>query len=230
MEDNQNKSTCFVEIIDVSVDLGRLNNVSVHFEDKKLTVLMGNNGAGKSTVLSLLAGIIKADVGAVHYNRQLTAREVGYLPEPAVFYDHLTVKEHLAFQAGRFGLLPMNIKQASDMWQLDQVANKKTSTLSLGYRQRLALAQVWMQRPRLLLFDEPMNGMDPELMQLFQSQLRQWKSQCCVIMASHMLDQIDDLADAWVVMAAGEVLASGPCDRKMSLYWYYQQSIKNNLR
>lgn len=205
----------------------RVVDFSHTFFNQSLTVLMGSNGAGKSSLLAALAGVVPLANGEVKFQTPPAGRKLAFLPAPAVFYSHLTVEEQLAFHAGRFGLLPINIKQAMDQWQLNSQSKQLTGQLSLGYRQRLALAQVWMQRPQLILLDEPMNGMDIELMRLFKDQLNVWKQHACIIMASHLLDQVDDVADHWVAMASGALLASGEHDGESSLYQHYQNALRS---
>ncbi len=204
----------------------RVVDFSHAFFQQSLTVLIGSNGAGKSSLLGALAGVVQKDSGQVTFDKQPEGRKMAFLPAPAMFYSHLTVQEQLAFHAGRFGLLPINIKQAMEQWQLKDRAHQRTNRLSLGYRQRLALAQVWMQRPDCILLDEPMNGMDIELMGLFKSQLKVWKQHACIIMASHLLDQVDDVADHWVAMSRGQSLASGDHDGQTSLYQQYQAAMQ----
>ncbi len=205
-----------------------LDGVNLSVEDQNITALLGANGAGKSTLLRVLSGLIAPSSGNVQWPKSVQAPEpqrIAYVAEPAVFYPHLTVMEQLLFHANSHKMLPLNAEQALAQWQLSGVADKKTHQLSLGYRQRLALAQALMQRPRLLLLDEPMNGMDPELMLLFQSKLQKIKSHCCIVMASHLLHLMDEWVDEVVVMAEGQVLSQQKNDGQSNLYQIYQNSI-----
>ncbi len=208
-----------------------LDQVNLSLADQSITVLLGANGAGKSTLLRVLSGLYSIDSGVIDWHKKGASpnpHRVAYVSEPAVFYPHLTVEEQLLFHAGSHKLLPMNAEQALAQWGLSDVAKKKTNHLSLGYRQRLALAQALMQRPRLLLLDEPMNGMDPELMSLFKSEVIKIKQHCCVVMASHLLHMMDDWVDDVVVMAQGRVVSQETKHPDKNLYQMYQECIDRN--
>lgn len=201
-----------------------LNDLSLDLPEQKLTVLLGANGAGKSTLLHVLAGLASPDSGSVAAGAEVIRSLV---PEPAVFYPYFSVAEQLAFVAGQAAVdTPSSmLEQVIADWQLAAVLNKKTRHLSLGYRQRLSLAQAVLLQPDCLLLDEPMNGMDPDLLVLFKQQIKQLKTQCTVVMATHIMHEAQSLADHVVVMYLGQVV--GQCANRpgLSFHDYYQQCI-----
>nr|WP_281347664.1 ATP-binding cassette domain-containing protein [Marinicella rhabdoformis] len=205
-----------------------LDQLDISIHDQAITVLLGANGAGKSTLLQALSGVFAPYSGQLSWpksGKPPESQRIAYVSEPAVFYSHLTTEEQLLFHAGSHHLLPRNAEQALAQWHLSAVAKKKTGQLSLGYRQRLALAQAFMLRPRLLLLDEPMNGMDPDLMSLFKQEVTKIKPHCCVVMASHLLHLMDDWVDHVVVMAQGKVLSQQHVVKDKSLYQVYQETM-----
>lgn len=205
-----------------------LDQLDIAIPDQAITVLLGANGAGKSTLIQVLSGLLANHSGELLWlksGKPPEGHRIAYVSEPAVFYPHLTTEEQLLFHAGSHKLLPRNAEQALAQWNLSAVAKKKTGQLSLGYRQRLALAQAFMLRPRLLLLDEPMNGMDPELMDLFKQEVTNIKPHCCVVMASHLLHLMDDWVDHVVVMAQGRVLSQQAVVDDKSLYQVYQETL-----
>lgn len=209
-----------------------LQQLDLQLPERGLTVLLGANGSGKSTLLRLLAGVVLPTVGEICLPDDWSVAEVAYLPEPAVFYHHLTVVEQLSLVANQRQQGREAVQTAIELWQLQAVANQRTSQLSLGYRQRLGLAQALLREPKLLLLDEPMNGMDPELAAFFEQQMKQLKERCCVVMATHLLHHVDDWVDFVVVMHQGRILAAEQKPKAQGLYDFYQsvmqqQSVRN---
>lgn len=182
-----------------------LSNLSLSLPNPGLTALIGANGAGKSSLLKVLAGLSQASSGSIDF---AALDQVFLLPEPANFYPNLTVKEQLSFVAELFGAGANDVNQAIDLWQLAEQSNKLTKHLSLGYRQRLSLAQLTVSDADLLLMDEPMNGMDPAVMAVFQQQIKHWRKSKVVLMATHIMHEAQSMADWVVVMHQGQVLHS----------------------
>ncbi|MCX7555202.1 ABC transporter ATP-binding protein [Marinicella sp. S1101] len=182
-----------------------LSNLSLSLPNPGLTALIGANGAGKSSLLRVLAGLSQASSGSINF---AGLRHVFLLPEPASFYPQLTVNEQLSFVADLFGASANQVNQAINLWQLDEQHKKLTKHLSLGYRQRLSLAQLTVTDADLLLMDEPMNGMDPAVMDVFQQQINQWRKSKVILMATHIIHEAQAMADWVVVMHQGQVLYS----------------------
>jgi|SRR5690554_1531875 len=182
-----------------------LHKVELLLPESGLVLFLGANGAGKSSLLKLLAGVSQVSSGKIL--SQATAR-IGWMPEPARFYDYLTVREHMFLQADLLALKnPLSaVNGLMEEWQLLEVDDYLAKHLSLGYRQRLSLAMALLGQPNVLLLDEPMNGMDPSLLQQFKIFLSATKNQTLVLMATHLLAEASDLADHCIIMHQGALL------------------------
>ena len=201
-----------------------LHDLNAELPSRGVSVLLGANGAGKSTLLNVMAGISEVDSGSLNLADHSS---VCLMPEPAVFYPQLTVAEQLAFVADLFkqksdwSLIEGNL----DLWQLQSVKNKLTQHLSLGYRQRLSLAQLTVSGADLWLMDEPMNGMDPDVLAVFKQQVQALKKNKAIIMATHIMHEAQDLADWVVVMHQGMIIYSEAYDNSTEFHELYRQAI-----
>ncbi|WP_223789202.1 ATP-binding cassette domain-containing protein [Marinicella meishanensis] len=197
-----------------------LDDVTVELPTPGITVLLGANGAGKSSLLRVLAGISQPDSGS---GSMSDSGGAFLMPEPAVFYPHLTVTEQLQFVADQSAMTPTtSIDEVLSAWQLQAEANKLTAHLSLGFRQRLSMAQLTLSQAGLLLLDEPMNGMDPEVMMLFKQQVANWRQAQTVVMATHIMHEAEAMADWVVVMHRGRVLHAAAYHQEQPFNELYQ--------
>ncbi len=203
-----------------------MRGINLTLPQPGLTVLLGANGAGKSSLLQVLAGISLPDSGTLELGADSRAF---IMPEPAAFYPQLTVQQQLAFVLSLSDELisPNRLEALLQQWQLTHVADKLTQHLSLGYRQRLSLAQLSASAADLLLLDEPMNGMDHEILTAFKAQVQQWKQSKSIVMATHIMHEAQDLADWVVVMELGQVIHSAAYDGKQSFSSLYQQALQD---
>ncbi len=204
-----------------------LNDIEDSWPEQGVVVLLGANGAGKSTLLEVISGVKEADSGDVILSSE---KKSFLMPEPASFYPYLSVREQLSFVDG---LIEKEVKQKKidevmGVWQLTQVADKLTKHLSLGFRQRLSLAQLSLSESDILLLDEPMNGMDPEIMSVFKSQISSWKKTKLIIMATHIMHEAQLLADWVVVMYQGQIVRSEPYKNQKGFHEIYQEAIDDH--
>lgn len=168
-----------------------------------LTLLAGPNGSGKSTLLKLLAGVTAPDSGSVD-----AAATIGYLPESPRFPARLTVGEITAAVGGV--LQPpatlSDCERALELAGLARAARTRAGELSHGQRQRLGLALALVGGPRLLLLDEPCNGLDPHATRDFAGVLRALRAAgVTVVLSSHLFAPFDGLCDQLVILSAGRV-------------------------
>lgn len=201
-----------------------LDQLHAEWPDAGLVVLLGANGAGKSSLLNILAGVDVPDSGQVLMRPNLTKF---LMPEPAKFYPNLTVSEQLALVAhiSNQQMTKATMQALLSDWQLTAMADKLTQHLSLGYRQRLSLAQLELSAADVLLMDEPMNGMDPKVMSVFKEKIMDWKTDKSIIMATHILHEAESMADWVVVMEQGRIIHSAENDQTQSFHEIYQQAI-----
>lgn len=192
-----------------------LNDVDLNLQGAQAVTLLGPNGAGKSTLLKSIAAHLYCQSGAVSLNeinsggsRLEYLSHIGYMPEVPLIISELTVLEQLKLMA--------NIKQIQDVeksisrvletCELHQVLDKRTSQLSLGYKQRLNLAQAIMNKPLLLIMDEPLNGLDPHLIIEFRNIIKQLKKDSLIIISTHYLAEAQTISDRVLIMQSGIML------------------------
>lgn len=180
--------------------------------------LVGHNGAGKSTMIKMMLGLLRPHAGSVRVlgddpAAAGSARDrgrLGYLPENVALYPSLTGAETLAFFA-RLKRQPVGRNAALlDLVGIGEAAHRRVSTYSKGMRQRLGLAQALLGEPRVLLLDEPTTGLDPALRQHFYAILRDLRAQgAMVLLSTHALAELEGQVDRVVVMNRGRKVADG---------------------
>ena len=182
--------------------------------------LLGLNGAGKTTTLRILAcdllpsaGSVRVDgLDVVDHPDEVRAR-VGYLPDHPPLYDEMTVQEYLIFAARLRGLSLAEAEGRVDevlaATQLVGVRHDVITTLSHGYRQRVGIAQAVVHRPRLVVLDEPIAGLDPVQIVEMRALVRNLRHEHTTIISSHILSEISETCDRILVIRNGEIVASG---------------------
>ena len=196
-----------------------LDHVDVSVAQGQIHGLVGPNGAGKTTLLGLLLGLAVADEGSLEIfgapvGRALAAPDgvSGFVDGPGL-YPTLTAKQNLATLAAlRFGNpLTAGVDEALEQVGLGGVADDKVRGFSLGMRQRLGLAAALLTRPRLLVLDEPSNGLDPAGKRYVHGVLRRLAAEgTTVVLSSHRMDDLEALCSEVTVLAAGRAVFSGP--------------------
>jgi sodium transport system ATP-binding protein len=213
-----------IEIRDLKKTYGRtvaVESVSFVAGDGRVTGLLGPNGAGKTTTLRAMAGLIRPDAGAalvdgdeVRRNPGRARSRVGILPEAVGLYDHLTVREHLAY-AGALHMvaapdLAARIEALLDRFALAPLANRRAASLSLGQRRRVALARVLVHDPPNVVLDEPTNGLDVLSAREVRREMRRLaEAGRAVILSSHVMPEVSAVCDRIVVLSRGSVVADG---------------------
>jgi ABC-2 type transport system ATP-binding protein len=182
---------------------------------------LGPNGAGKTTTIRLLLSLLRPDTGAVEiFGRPLVARDrgalghVGALVESPSLYGHLTGRENLEVTRRLIGAATVRVDAALGLVELEADAHRLVRTYSLGMRQRLALALALLGEPRLLVLDEPTNGLDPAGIQDFRALLRRLTAEegLTVFVSSHLLAEVEQVATHLGVVDAGRLLFQGTLD------------------
>lgn len=196
-----------------------LNNVSFNVKPGEIVGLLGHNGAGKSTIMGIMLGMVRPDSGEVRIDgasvqtqRGKALLKIGAIFESAVFYDYLTGWENLRVLCSLSGW--WNEKEARrvlEMVNLLPAASKKTGTYSHGMKQRLALAQALLPRPQCLLLDEPTDGLDPEGIREFRQTVLSLRAEwgLTVLLNSHLLAEVDQMCDRCVILKEGRKVYEG---------------------
>jgi ABC-2 type transport system ATP-binding protein len=192
-----------------------VSGLSLNVEPGEVVGLLGANGAGKSTTLYMLTGLVPRSSGSVtvfgkdldaHY--LFIAARTGVLTERPAFYDYLSARQNLHLLA-RLSRSDVTIDRVLDRVGLLPHASRKVRTFSHGMRQRLGLAQALLTEPRLLILDEPTNGLDAEGAQEVVTLLRRLadEAKVTVIFSSHVLPEVESLADKVAVLNKGRLIA-----------------------
>ncbi|MER2128787.1 lantibiotic protection ABC transporter ATP-binding protein [Solibacillus sp.] len=187
-----------------------LNGVSISVRKNTIYGLLGPNGAGKSTALKIITGLLKQTSGQVTFNgKQWTRKDlvnIGSLIENAPLYGNLTAKENLEVINTILGLPKERIEEVLQIVGLTNTGSKRVMDFSMGMKQRLGIALALLNRPKLLILDEPTNGLDPigiqELRELIASLPKQGMS---VLLSSHMLSEVEHLVDDIGIISNGRL-------------------------
>lgn len=200
-------------------DCDAVKNLDMLVKEKRIYGFLGPNGAGKSTTLKMLLGLAHPTAGEINIfgervndkNRIEILREIGSLIESPSYYGHLTAKENLKIFATLMGVPENNIDKVLEIVRLNRQQGKKTAAFSLGMKQRLGLASALLSFPKLLILDEPTNGLDPagiqEMRELIKSLPEQYGM--TVIVSSHLLSEIDQMAEDIGIIANGKMMYQG---------------------
>ncbi|MEV4102577.1 ATP-binding cassette domain-containing protein [Nonomuraea sp. NPDC049649] len=198
-------------------DVKALDDVSFTVEAGSVTGFVGPNGAGKSTALHILAGLCRPTSGSatvlgVPYPAlESPGRQVGTLLDAGALHPGRTGRETLTLGAIALGLPRSRVDEVLDLVGLTRKESRRTvGAYSLGMRQRLGIAHALLGRPRALVLDEPANGLDPQGIQWMRVLLRDLAdSGCAVLLSSHLLHEVERVADRIVVIGQGRVLVQG---------------------
>jgi sodium transport system ATP-binding protein len=203
------------------VPLHAVNGVSFTAADGEITGLLGPNGAGKTTTLRMLYTLMRPDRGRVLVDGLDVAADqarvrarVGVLPDARGLYKRLTARENIEYFAQLHSLdqplIAARIEQLSRALDLGEFLERRTEGFSGGQRTRTAIARALVHDPRNVLLDEPTNGLDVMTTRALRSFLRGLRAEGrCVLLSSHVMQEVAALCDRIVVIAAGHVVAQG---------------------
>ena len=193
-----------------------LDDVSLEVKEGEIFGLLGANGSGKTTLIKLLCGLILKDKGEIkifgnNIEKDRTyLKDVGAIVEAPTMFKNLTGRENLRYFASLSGKLPeQRIDDILNLVGLSDRADTKFATYSLGMQQRLGIAQAIMANPKLLILDEPINGLDPEgiaqMRALFQKLSKTYGT--TIIISSHILSEMQELCDRVAILVSGKIVA-----------------------
>lgn len=200
-----------------------IRDINIEISKTGIVGLLGSNGAGKSTTMNILCGALNQTEGNVYINGismrenpQLAKREIGFLPQNPPLYMDLTVDEYLSYCAG-LRQLPKDrmkpaIKEAKERCGIDHFSSRLIRNLSGGYRQRVGIAQAIVHRPRLVVLDEPTNGLDPNQITEVRSLIKEIAQDRAVIFSSHILSEIQLLCKEIKMIENGRIVFSDSMD------------------
>jgi ABC-2 type transport system ATP-binding protein len=215
-----------LELVSVSRRLGGrlvLHDVSFSLQHGDISGLLGANGAGKSTTLSIIAGVLRPDSGEVRLDgRDVEAdlramhERIGWVPESVPLWPELTVTEALVACGRLRGLAKSARKSACARelarLELESVAHRLCGSLSLGLKRRVGLAQALLHEPDLLVLDEPGNGLDPVQVAQLHALIGKLAPKRGIILSSHVLADVEAMCNRVVILHEGRVRHDAPLD------------------
>lgn len=210
-----------------------VNNVSISIREGSVYGLLGPNGAGKSTILKMITGIMKPSSGEILFEDHLWTRkdlkDIGALIEEPAIYPNLTAKENLEVASTLYGLPKKRVEEVLDIIGLRQVGKKKVRNFSLGMKQRLGLGMAIINNPKLLILDEPTNGLDPIGIEELRELIRSFPAMgITVILSSHILSEVSQVADKVGIISNGIVGYDGEISKEDDLENLFKEIIKRN--
>jgi ABC-2 type transport system ATP-binding protein len=197
-------------------DFVAVDRVSFSIEKGEIVGLLGHNGAGKTTIMKMLSGYLEPDAGRIEINgmdisteRKAVQQQIGYLPEALPVYPEMSVADYLDYAAELKGLTgdiaSSEIRHAVKATDISAKLLAPISTLSRGYKQRVGVAQAILGKPRVLILDEPTNGLDPTQTQQMRELIKEIARDATVILSTHIMQEVDALCDRALIMRGGQL-------------------------
>lgn len=224
--ENLNKSFKGQKIVD---------NVALEVQRNTVYGLLGPNGAGKSTTLKMMTGMLRPDAGNIIFNGHTWTRndlqDIGVLIETPPLYDNLTATENLQVRTIALRLPQSRIEEVLKIVDLTNTGKKRAGQFSLGMKQRLGIAIALLNKPKLLILDEPTNGLDPIGIQELRQLIRSFPEQgITVILSSHILSEVEQVVDDIGIIADGKLGYQGPSPQGQELESLFMQVVTANRK
>ena len=214
-------------------DLTVVDDLSFRVEDGEILGFLGPNGAGKSTTMKMLTGFLAPSAGEIRvfdYNVATdpvaVKRHIGYLPEGAPAYSDMSVSAFLHFASRIRGLKGEELKRRMDdvirKVDLGSVLTQRIETLSKGFKRRVGLAQALLHDPRILILDEPTDGLDPNQKHQVRELIRNLSRDKIVIISTHILEEVHAVCTRALIIASGRIVADGTPEELASMSRYHE--------
>lgn len=210
-----------------------VNNISISVKKDSIYGLLGPNGAGKSTFLKMITGILHPTNGQIIFDNHIWSRSdlfnIGALIESPPLYENLTARENLKVRSILLGIPDTRIEEVLEIVDLTNTGKKKASQFSMGMKQRLGIAIALLNNPKLLILDEPTNGLDPIGIQKLRDLIRTFPSQgITVILSSHILSEVKQIADHIGIINNGILGYEGEVNSNVDLESVFMEVVRNS--
>lgn len=200
-----------------------IRDINLEIEQRGIIGLLGTNGAGKSTTMNIICGALNQTEGKVlingidlRENPEAAKKEIGFLPQNPPLYTDLTIDEYLTYCAELRFIEPNKIKGAlgevKERCGLAHISSRLIGNLSGGYRQRVGIAQAIIHKPKLVVFDEPTNGLDPNQLLEARKLIKEIAIDHAVLLSSHILSEIQLLCKEIIMIEGGRIVFSDTMD------------------
>jgi ABC-2 type transport system ATP-binding protein len=206
-----------------------VDGVSLDVQPGEIHGFLGPNGAGKTTTIRMVAGLLKPTSGRIVVNGHDTATDherakasLGFVPDRPFVYEKLTAGEFLRFHAGLYGLDGADsggrAKEMLDIFELSRWEDELIESFSHGMKQRLVMASAFMHRPKAVLVDEPMVGLDPRGARLIKDVFRRMSEHgVAILMSTHTLEVAQEMCDRISIILKGKIIARGTVEELRAL-------------
>ncbi|MDO8678344.1 MAG: ABC transporter ATP-binding protein [Acidobacteriota bacterium] len=206
-----------------------VDGVSIDVAPGQIHGFLGPNGAGKTTSIRMIAGLLKPDAGRILVNGHDLAVEpeaakaaLGFIPDRPFIYEKLTSGEFLRFHAGLYGMeerdIDERIKEMLDIFELGRWQHELVESFSHGMKQRLVMSAAFLHRPRAVLVDEPMVGLDPRGAKLIKAVFRRMSENgVAILMSTHTLEVAQEMCDRISIILKGAIIAHGTVEELRSM-------------
>jgi ABC-2 type transport system ATP-binding protein len=206
-----------------------VDGVSLEVKPGQIHGFLGPNGAGKTTTIRMIAGLLKPTSGRVLVNNHDLAVEpeaakaaLGFIPDRPFIYEKLTAGEFLRFHAGLYGMddgdIDARIKEMLDIFELGRWQHELVESFSHGMKQRLVMSAAFLHRPKAVLVDEPMVGLDPRGARLIKDVFRRMSEHgVAILMSTHTLEVAEEMCDLVSIILKGKIIAHGTVDHLRGL-------------
>lgn len=203
--------------------LKAVDDVSFTIDDGEIVGLLGHNGAGKTTIMKMMTGFLEPTAGTIRVgelamatDRQSIQAMIGYLPENCPVYPEMTVAGYLEYIAILHGVTsdrlgPLLVDTLERTALMDK-AGQTIATLSRGYRQRVGVAQAILHRPRIIILDEPTNGLDPTQIQHMRGLISELAKEATLIISTHILQEVQAVCDRVIIIQHGRKVLDARLD------------------
>jgi ABC-2 type transport system ATP-binding protein len=206
-----------------------VDGVSLEVRPGEIHGFLGPNGAGKTTTIRMIAGLLKPSAGRVLVNGhdlattpELAKASLGFIPDRPFIYEKLTAGEFLRFHAGLYGMedagVAARVSEMLEVFELSRWEHELVESFSHGMKQRLVMSAAFLHRPRAVLVDEPMVGLDPRGARLIKNVFRRMSEHgVAILMSTHTLEVAEEMCDRISIILKGQIIARGTVDELRAL-------------